>query len=410
MENLVPLWLIGLAISLFFAFGGNRLIAWQFNNPDLVRTLWILAPLPLLMLPVWAVPACLMAQDKPKRVAFFNIASRSAKLLIVVGVVLIWRTPTAAIVATVIASAVILSIALKVMLGSCPDGPLLPTRAGMWSQVKYAVPLGFAGIFGMISRSLDKMIVSSMCLPEQFAVYVNGAMEIPLVSILTASITSVLIPDFVKMFKAAKLDEIRQLWHRAMVKCLKIYFPVMCFALVMAPEIMRVLFSAKYSESAYPFRVYALILPVRSTTFGAVLMAINQTRMVMIGAILNLIANVALSILLVRLMGPVGAAWATMISIVALGFFYSYFIGKYLNFGENSMLPWKEIFRLIAAVVPITVIIFIINNYLGQNDIIRLIIISAVFLAGLLITYDRMNIIKYSQVLQLIKNRLTPKQ
>jgi O-antigen/teichoic acid export membrane protein len=406
MENLVPLWLIGIAIGLFFVLGGNHLVAWRFNNPDLVQTLWILAPLPLLMLPVWSVPPCLMAQDKPKQVAIFNVVSRLAKLVIVLGVTLIWRTPVAAIIATVIASAAILTMALKVMLDSCQAGPILPTRTGMWLQMKYAIPLGFASIFGMISRSLDKAIVSSMALPEQFAVYVNGAMEIPLVSILTASVTAVLIPDFVKMYQASEFVQIRQLWHRAMVKCLRIYLPVMCFALVMAPEIMRVIFSAKYAESAYPFRVYALILPVRSTTFGAILMAINRTRMVMIGAILNLIANLAFSILFVHLIGPVGAAWATMISIVGLGFFYSVFIGKYLDFGGKSILPWKSIFQLIVAVIPVTAIIFIVNNLLPSNDILRLTIISVIFFAVLSFFYDRMNIMKYSEVLDFVKKKL----
>jgi O-antigen/teichoic acid export membrane protein len=410
VENLLLLSLMAGLFSVFLLLGGNRLLAWRFNNPDLAKTLRILAPYSLFMLPVLAFDACLMARDRVKQVVVFNVISRLVMLAMVVTVSIVWRTPTAAIIGTVAGAGVVLLPALKLMFASCSIGPYRPSCYGMWSQLKYAVPLGLAGTLGTISLALDKVIVSSMCSPKQFAVYVNGAFEISLIAVLTGSVTSVLIPDFVKMYRASEHQEIRDLWHRAMARCLLIFLPVMGFILVMAPEIMRVLFSAKYEDSAYPFRVYALMLPIRATNFGAVLMATNHTRTIMLGSILNLIANALLAVFFIYLLGPTGAAWATTLSAIGLALFYSVIIRRYLEVYGKGILPWKDITRLFAAIAPPTFIIAAIMAFcpvLPKNDILRLTLTSGVFLLVLGICYHKSNIVKYSEVANIIKNKVS---
>jgi O-antigen/teichoic acid export membrane protein len=407
MENILLLSFMAGLFSLFLLFGGNRLLAWRFNNPDIARTLLILAPYPLFMLPISGLSACLIARDKVKQVAIYNVLSRLFMLGAVLTAVLIWRTPAAAVAGTVVGAGIVLLPALKLMFASCKGGSLLPSKNGMWSQLKYAVPLGLAGILGTLSRSLDKIIVSSICSPKQFAVYVNGAIEIPLIGILTGSVIAVLIPDFVRMYKSDQYQELRALWHRAMVRCLTILVPAMGFILVMAPEIMRVLFSTKYENSAYPFRVYALMLPVRATTFGAVLLATNRTKIVTLGSLLNLFANGVLSVLFVYLIGPMGAAWATVLSVIGLALFYSSIIRGYLQFNGKSMLPWKNIVQLFVAVLLPTLIILLILPILPKKDILRLMLTSVLFLSVLAICYDRLDILKFANVIHKIKSVIT---
>ena len=404
VDNLTLLGFMAGFFTLFILLGGNRLLAWRFKNPDLTRTLLILAPYPLFMLPASSIGACLIARDRVKQAAFFNVISRLFILIIVLTAVLIWRAPVAAIVGTVAGAGIILLPGLKLMFASCKIGSFLPSSEGMWSQLKYSVPLGLAGILGTISLSLDKMIVSSMCSPEQFAVYVNGAIEIPLIGVLTGSVIAVLIPDFVRMYKAQQYHELRVLWHRAMVRCLIILVPAMGFILVMAPEIMRVLFSSKYENSAYPFRVYALMLPVRATVFGAVLMATNRTKTVTLGSLLNLFANGVLSVIFIYFIGPMGAAWATVLSVVGLAIFYSSIIRGYLQFDGKSMLPWKSIVQLLVAVVLPTLIILLILPILPKNDILRLIFTSILFMSVLAVCYDRLGILKFANVVHKLKS------
>ena len=211
MENLLLLSFMAGLFTLFLLFGGNRLLAWRFSNPNIARTLLILAPYPLFMLPASGLSACLIARNRVKQVAVFNVLSHLFMFAVVLTAVLIFRTPVAAIVGTVIGAGIVLFPALKFMFAACNVGSLLPSINGMWSQLQYAVPLGLAAIIGTISKLLDKMIVSSMCSPEQSAVYINGAIEIPLIGVLTGSVMAIIIPDLVKMHKAAQYKELRVL-------------------------------------------------------------------------------------------------------------------------------------------------------------------------------------------------------
>jgi O-antigen/teichoic acid export membrane protein len=387
MENILLLSFMAGLFTLFLLFGGNRLLAWRFNNPDIARTLLILAPYPLFMLPVSGLGACLIARDRVKQVAIFNVLSRLIMLGSVLTAVLIWRTPTAAIVGTVVGAGIVLLPALKLMFASCNIGSLLPSTEGMWSQLKYAVPLGLAGMIGQISLSLDKMIVSSMCSPEQFAVYVNGAIEIPLIGILTGSVIAVLIPDLVKLYKTAQCQELTELWHRAMVKCSLLIFPIMIFLFVMAPEVMRILFSVRYEDSAIPFRVYLLLLPIRITTFGAIFMAAGKNTLILYRTIVGLLLNLVLSIILIKLVGSIGAAVATVIVMYVWTIPYCiFFIGKILHTGIFRIFPYQRLANiLLIAVFPS--IIFGVRLVWDVSDFVKVITLGGFYLLAVILLY-----------------------
>ena len=76
-----------------------------------------------------------------------------------------------------------------------------------------------AWIAETVNRRLGQVLVAALCAPASFAVFVNGAMEIPLIGIVTGSVTSVLIVDYTKMYREGQLSEIVSLIRRAMVKC-----------------------------------------------------------------------------------------------------------------------------------------------------------------------------------------------
>jgi O-antigen/teichoic acid export membrane protein len=396
--NLLLLFLMGGIFTVAMWCGGNQLLARRFSNPAISQLLLIYSPYAMLALPISTIGACLMSCDRVKTLAIYSVGSGILTVVLVISLVLIWQTPKASISAMVLAELLIFVPAIILMYRATAGTEWHPSKTNLWEQVKYSIPLGLAGMLGIIALSLDKIIVSSMCTPEQFAVYVNGAAEIPLIGILTGSVTSVLLPDFVRMYKASAYEELRALWHRAMIRCLTILLPVMAFILVMAPEIMRVLFSTKYEESAYPFRVYSLMLPVRATTFGAVLMAINRTRAVTLGAIFGLLSNFLLSILFVKFAGPIGAAWATVGATYGVAFLYTALIARYLNYSYKIILPWKEIACVFAATAGPILIILSISSLLPQNDIVKLMIVAGVFSLLTMISYRLFRIVTISDI------------
>lgn len=349
-ENLALLFAAGALFSAFLACGGNRLLAASFQNPHLAGAITIFAAYPLLALPLRALGPCLMARDKPKQLAVFNLASRVLLLLAVVGAALRWRTVQAALVATVATSALTLVAGIWLMFRACPGGLERPSRAGAWGQMKFAVPLGVATIFGVLARKLGQVIVSAMCSPKDFAIYANGAIEIPVIGVITGSAMAVILPELARSVKGGERQAALELWQRSMVKCSTILLPAMVFFFICAPDVIRVIFSAKYDASVTPFRILLLALPLRATNFGAMFLAANANKLVMYRSPLDLLVSALFTVVLVSGLGMPGAAAAVVLMLYLWHAPYNaYFIGRLYSTGVLSLFPVKRLALVLAS-------------------------------------------------------------
>ena len=380
VENMLLLALMGSVFAIVLLLGGNRLLSTLFNNPDLARSLQIIAPYPLLMLPVLSLPACLMARDRVTPIPIFSLVNKFVMLTLVVGAALVYRTQWAALVALVIAAVIMLGPGLKLMFDSCRTAVSKPTWAGLREQLIYSVPLGAAGIAGIVSINLNQIIVSSICSAEQFAIYVNGAIEIPVIRILMQSIRSVLLPEFVELYKNGQKRKIVELWQVSIVRATVVLAPVMFFCEALAPEAMRILFSSKYAEAAVPFRILLLLLLMRCISPDVVFLAANRSRLVLLHNAVALILNIVLSIIAVQLFGYLGAAVALVIVMYLWAVPFTLVINaQILETSVWRIYPWHEVAKVLAAAVLAGIVLFG-RRYLGElHDLVVVIIMAAVY-------------------------------
>lgn len=408
VENLLLLAAGGLLLSLFLVAGGSHLLARRFSNPGLAATLLILAPYPLLMLPTSSLGACLLARDRAGQVAVFNVASRLGMLLLVLIPCLLWPQPSIAITGVVVAAALSTMVALVLMFRACPAGDWRPTMRGLRGQLFYSVPLGLATLAGVIYRSLDKVMVSAMCTPESFAVYVNGAMEIPLIGIVTGSVTSVLIVEYTKLHRQGQTSEIVALIHRAMIKCALILIPAMVFLFSIAPQLMRFIFGAAYEDSAAPFRVYLLLLPMRTLSFGAILMATGNSRHVLIQSILALLSNAILTWYAIGVLGPVGAAAASVITgyFVAMPYLVV-LLRRILKCPARCLFPWFQLLKIaIASAAGGLGALAVRQLVLAQADSLILLLTGLVYAAVTLLLFASFGLIDLSRLISGLRGHL----
>jgi O-antigen/teichoic acid export membrane protein len=347
-ENLSLLAAMGIIFTLFLFCGGNNFLALRFHNPDLERTLRYLAPYSLFMIPAGAMGACLVARNKIKALTISNVLTRMTGLTFVVFACVLFKSPVPIIIAEVLSSIILFIVAMWLMFSSCPGALTYPSLHRMFEMVKYSIPMGIAGMLGTISMQIDKIIVSSMCKPTEFATYANGAIEIPLIGIITGSITVVIITDMTKMCQQNNPQQALALFQNAALRSASILLPAMCFFLVTADEFIVALYSAKYVKSVTPFRLYLIILPIRIVFFGAAIMALGKTKYILIRSIFDLIINAMLSIILVYYMGYLGAIFAT---ILTLYFWTVPFNLKIISQGFNtsfwSVLPLRDILLML---------------------------------------------------------------
>jgi O-antigen/teichoic acid export membrane protein len=408
-ENLLLLGVMGVLFSLFLFCGGNRLLAWRFGNPALAQTLMVFAPYSLFMLPVLALDTCLLARDKVSQVAIFNVLNRLVLLLIVVGAVLIWRTSTAAVIAVVISAAVMFAPAVAMMYSATRGTRSDISLSGAKAQLKLSIPLALAGMVAMFSEQIDKVIVSSMCQGryglKEVAVYLNGAIELPLIMVVTASAMSVIMPDLTTCYKEGRLDDMLALWRRTAEKCLTILAPAMAFVLVMAPELMTVVFSSTYTDSAYPLRIYALLLPIKAVQMTTLFVAAGRSGFVTIAAMIGLLANVVLSIFFVNWIGPAGAAWATVISIYVMRTYVFTAMGSILKCRFTELVRVRKVaWTILVACLPGGAI-FAIREFMPGGSVVRLAVLTPVFAILLLLAYHITGILPLSRITAVVSRR-----
>ncbi len=229
------------------------------------------------------------------------------------------------------------------------------------------------------------MLVSARCEPEVFSVYSIGAMEIPLVGMVTGAITSVVMVDYARHYRENHIGGMVSLIHRAMTKSAVFLLPMMVFLLCVAPDLMCFLFGEQYRDSSLPFRVYLLLLPVRTITFGAVLQATGGSKHILASAVLMLAANAVLGWLAIGWIGPVGAALASVIATYLVC--VPYLIGAIrstLRVSFRELFPWMALLKLSATTIVPGIATLAVMAFLPSPHFVRLAAASVVY-GGLLL-------------------------
>lgn len=307
--------MMGVTFAIFIAFGGNELLAQRFSNPKIAKLLLWMIPYAIITTPTGFVSSVLVARDQAKKAAIFGTCRQLFIGASTVIPLAIWQSVEITLVGNIAASLLMAFFAIHLMLQSTPADSSNPTVSGIRELTAFTVPLALAGMFGTLSLQLDKIVVSAMCTPEEFAVYSLGAIEIPLIGIVTGAITSVALTEMRKAVANGDTDEAVRIFTKIAKTSSIIIFPVMLFLLINADILVRVLYTATYSESVIPFRIYLLLLPVRTVIFGSLLMAFGLSKFILKRAAIGLAINVVLSVALVSMLGSAGAVIATVCSI-----------------------------------------------------------------------------------------------
>jgi len=331
---------LGSLFTIFIFFGGASLLAWRFSNPALENTLLYLAPYPFFVLPMGLIGAVLVIREKITALTTYNVITQFAIGVAVIISVVVWQTGIASIIGKVAITVPVGAAAVFLTFHYLPNDKTRPSLDSMLTVLKYALPLGLSTLIGRIVLQLDKIIVSSMSTPEDFAVYANGAVEIPLIGVITGSITAVVLADMRKSVVDGKIQEAVNLFKLTAEKSSLILLPAMAFLMVSGDSFIQTVFSEKYAQSVDPFRIYLLMLPMRTVVFGSLMIALGKPRSILFRASISLILNVSLSILLVSLIGNIGAAIATVTVNLLWAFpFSTWVISKESKTPALSLLP-----------------------------------------------------------------------
>lgn len=211
---------------------------------------------------------------------------------------------------------------------------------------KFSLPIGFASVVGTLNIELDKLVITSFFSTEELAIYTNASKELP-VSIIASSITAVLLPQVVRLMHSDKKEEAVKLWKSATTISFAIISFIAAACFVFAPEVIEVMYSAKYLPGVSVFRVYCIVLLCRCTYFGMMLNATGKTKFILYSSIGTLLLNFTLNYLFYLIMGFTGPAVATFLTTVVMAVIQMFYTSKRIEVSFFSIFPWKNCGMLI---------------------------------------------------------------
>lgn len=384
VENLLLLGSAGLLLTIFIAVGGNQLLARRFDNPSLATLVLWLAPYALVFLPTRSVASCLMAREQTPKLAGYNTLTRLILLPCVVIPAFLRPDAVAPLLGQVAGAGISLMIGLKFMTGACDTGSWRPTVAGIKEQLRFAIPVGLAGLAGTVGTTLDHVVVSSRFSPEIYAVYAVGAFELPVVGIFTGAMTSVLLVEYSRLHARGENREIVRLVHQAMAKSAMALLPIMVLFLIVAPSLMAALYGEGYRDAAGPFRWYLLRLPLRTLTFGALLMAAGRGRDVLIAAVGYTLAAGAFAWMLTGPLGAAGSACGmTVADYVVSAPVLLLAMRRCLGVPIAELLPWRRLAHILLVSLTAGVPAMALAHWLYLPSVPLLILCGAAYLFAL---------------------------
>ncbi|HHU87121.1 MAG TPA: oligosaccharide flippase family protein [Peptococcaceae bacterium] len=401
------LFILGFLFAVFL-YTGADFFGSRFNNPALGQVIKIFSLVPLLTMPTsyyHNLYICLK-----KAVVAAGILTSATLVRFGVIAVSISIQPSLKNIFTALLIYYVLEFIVLSLLIYRPfrTVPLDLKKQNILEQLKFTVPIGLSSVVGAFSRQIDKLIISGYFTSREYAIYANGAMELPLARILNAAVMSVLMPELVVLYNRGEYQKMLALWHRSIRKVSLIILPVMVFLFIFAREFLVLLYSEKYLESAGIFQIYLLTLPIRVTTFGSVLLAAGLSRVIMYYSVYTVIISVVLNIVMIRLWGVWGAALATVTAIYFMTFLQLGKICSVINCSFKDVYPWKVTMHILAVSLAAG-LVPLVGRAIIDNWFISLVVNSIVYLlifAGLAAGTKLLSAGEIEQIKKKVRSRL----
>ena len=235
----------------------------------------------------------------------------------------------------------------------------------------FSVPIGLATMVATLNVEIDKLLIGYLMSTEQMSIYTNAAKELPL-SIVASSITAVLLPQLTLMIKRGRIKDALQLWNYSTELSFTIICMIVAGIFTYAEEVVTILYSSKYLPGVGVFRVYTLTLLLRVTYFGIILNSCGETKKIFYCSIISLVLNAILNPLSYWIIGMIGPAIATFISILFIQQLQLIMTSKVTSEPFTKLFPWKNcaiiliINILFSVVFKVVKIILPIEFYLGE--------------------------------------------
>lgn len=224
--------------------------------------------------------------------------------------------------------------------------------------------LGLYDVIGVIFRWLDKWIILYYAGLVPFAIYYNGAYEIPVFALMVSAVSSIMITE---LSLKAHGSSIKQQFHDSSKLLASFVFPAFAMLLFYHEEFFLLLFSEKYVQSIPVFLVCIFVLPVRITGYTAALQVSGRNEIVFRGALYDLALAIILVLVLYPFFGVRGLAAAFVISTWLQAAYYLWHTARIAGIRFSSVIPFGRLAWMMGLSLTVSGLTYWMGNEIEWN-------------------------------------------
>lgn len=176
-----------------------------------------------------------------------------------------------------------------------------------------SAPLVLSILLSGSAQYIDGFIISYKYDEATFAIFRYGARELPFIVLLIYAYSNAMTPKF---SKPDNLSNACKELKRGTTKLMHYLFPLSIITLLFSKYLFPIIFNPTFGDSAIIFNIYILLIITRFGFSRAILIGFQKTKLIFYSSLIEIIINVALSLIFINVWGIVGVAYATVIAYI----------------------------------------------------------------------------------------------
>lgn len=315
---------------------------------------------------------------------YITIRSIAVRLLYVVSVFLLVKTKDDYIIYFILTCSIFVVNALTNLLYSRKFVRLTVHPFPFKIIIK---PIGILGIYLIFTSFYTSFNISWLGIATdttQVGYFTTATKLYAIILALFTAFTTVMMPRMTDILEDGNMDKFKGLLNKSCRLFYAVLFPVVCFGLIYAEEIIMLIAGPGYDGAVLPMRICMIIMLVvgyEQVIIIQGLMPLKRDKSILINSVFGGLTALAMCFILIPILKAVGASLVWLGSEIATAISASIFINKYIGF----KFPVKYISCSCIYNIPLSVVLFAAYKIFGNvNDSSSLIVSLSV---GVLATF-----------------------
>jgi O-antigen/teichoic acid export membrane protein len=231
-------------------------------------------------------------------------------------------------------------------------------------------------IAGRLRFQTDEIVIGTMMTASAITYFSIGARIVDYASEVVSSLAQIFIPMSSHSHARGEMDHLRKIMIAGNRACAFVILPITAILIILGKSVIEAWVGARYIEQSYPVLIILIIpftLMLAQSASGRILFGTSQHKMFAIVALIEGVANLVLSILLVRPYGIIGDALGTAIPLTCnMVFFMPGHTCRKLGISIPTFL--REAYTLpLLACAPMVVVLLLMRTWFVAHGYVQLI-------------------------------------